>query len=59
MVWEGYTDTLFTKPFEQACGRVNATYMVLSDDLVAKLRGGGAETYPSDLPSSDASHRHY
>jgi beta-lactamase class A len=20
MVWEGYTDTLFTRPFEEACG---------------------------------------
>src|SRR4051794_13522705 len=37
MVWEGYTDTLFTRPFEQACGvKVNATYMGSSDDLVAK-----------------------
>jgi len=45
MVWEGYTDTLFTRPFEDACGvKVNATYMGSSDDLVAKLRAGGAET---------------
>ena len=42
MVWEGYTDTLFAKPFETACGvKVNATYMGSSDDLVAKLRAGG------------------
>jgi putative spermidine/putrescine transport system substrate-binding protein/spermidine/putrescine transport system substrate-binding protein len=55
MVWEGYTDTLFTKPFEQACGvKVNATYMGSSDDLVAKLRGGGAETIDLISPSSDA-----
>lgn len=55
MVWEGYTDTLFTKPFEDACGvKVNATYMGSSDDLVAKLRAGGAETIDLTSPSSDA-----
>ncbi len=55
MVWEGYTDTLFTKPFEQACGvKVNATYMGSSDDLVAKLRAGGSETIDLVSPSSDA-----
>lgn len=55
MVWEGYTDTLFTAPFERACGvKVNATYMGSSDDLVAKLRAGGAETIDLTSPSSDA-----
>ncbi len=55
MVWEGYTDTLFTKPFEEACGvKVNATYMGSSDDLVAKLRAGGAQTIDLVSPSSDA-----
>lgn len=55
MVWEGYTDTLFTHPFETACGvKVNATYMGSSDDLVAKLRAGGAETIDLISPSSDA-----
>lgn len=55
MVWEGYTDTLFTAPFERACGvKVNATYMGSSDDLVAKLRAGGAETIDLISPSSDA-----
>jgi putative spermidine/putrescine transport system substrate-binding protein/spermidine/putrescine transport system substrate-binding protein len=55
MVWEGYTDTLFVKPFEAACGvKVNATYMGSSDDLVAKLRAGGAETIDLVSPSSDA-----
>ena len=55
MVWEGYTDTLFTRPFEEACGvKVNATYMGSSDDLVAKLRAGGAETIDLTSPSSDA-----
>jgi len=55
MVWEGYTDTLFAGPFEEACGvKVNATYMGSSDDLVAKLRAGGAETIDLVSPSSDA-----
>jgi spermidine/putrescine-binding protein len=55
MVWEGYTDTLFTRPFEDVCGvTVNATYMGTSDDLVAKLRAGGAETIDLISPSSDA-----
>ncbi|MEO8198898.1 MAG: ABC transporter substrate-binding protein [Gemmatimonadota bacterium] len=55
MVWEGYTDTLFTQPFEEACGvKVNATYMGSSDDLVAKLRAGGAQTIDLVSPSSDA-----
>jgi spermidine/putrescine-binding protein len=55
MVWEGYTDTSFTAPFERACGvKVNATYMGSSDDLVAKLRAGGAQTVDLISPSSDA-----
>ena len=55
MVWEGYTDTLFTAPFERACGvKVTATYMGSSDDLVAKLRAGGAQTVDLISPSSDA-----
>ena len=55
MVWEGYTDTLFAKPFEDACGvKVNATYMQSSDELVAKLRAGGAQTIDLVSPSSDA-----
>jgi putative spermidine/putrescine transport system substrate-binding protein/spermidine/putrescine transport system substrate-binding protein len=55
MVWEGYTDTLFTKPFEEACGvKVNATFMGSSDDLVAKLRAGGAQSFDLVSPSSDA-----
>ncbi|MEO8294044.1 MAG: ABC transporter substrate-binding protein [Gemmatimonadota bacterium] len=55
MVWEGYTDTLFTRPFEEACGvKVNATYMGSSDDLVAKLRAGGVQTIDLVSPSSDA-----
>ena len=51
MVWEGYTDTLFAKPFEDACGvKVNATYMGSSDDLVAKLRAAGRRDHRPGLP---------
>ena len=55
MVWEGYTDSAFTAPFERACGvKINATYMGSSDDLVAKLRAGGSQTIDLVSPSSDA-----
>jgi len=55
MVWEGYTDSSFAAPFERICGvKVNATFMGSSDDLVAKLRGGGAQTIDLISPSSDA-----
>ncbi len=55
MVWEGYTDTVFASPFERACGvTLHVTYMGSSDDLVAKLRAGGAQTIDLISPSSDA-----
>jgi len=55
MVWEGYTDTLFAKPFEEQCGvKLNSTYMGSSDELVAKLHAGGAGTIDLVSPSSDA-----
>jgi len=55
MVWEGYTDASFVKPFEEQCGvKTNSTFMGSSDELVAKLRAGGAETIDLTSPSSDA-----
>lgn len=55
MVWEGYTDASFAKPFEDQCGvKLNSTYMGSSDELVAKLRAGGSETMDLVSPSSDA-----
>jgi putative spermidine/putrescine transport system substrate-binding protein/spermidine/putrescine transport system substrate-binding protein len=55
MVWEGYTDASFAKPFEDQCGvKLNSTYMASSDELVAKLRAGGSETIDLISPSSDA-----
>jgi len=54
LVWEGYADPSFIHAFEEAhhC-KVTASYMGSSDDLVAKLRGGGASNYDVISPSSD------
>lgn len=54
LVWEGYADPSFVKPFEEAhhC-KVVASYMGSSDELVAKLRGGSASNYDVISPSSD------
>jgi putative spermidine/putrescine transport system substrate-binding protein/spermidine/putrescine transport system substrate-binding protein len=54
LVWEGYADPSFVKPFEDAhhC-KVVASYMGSSDELVAKLRGGSAGNYDVISPSSD------
>ena len=54
LVWEGYADPSFIQAFEEAhhC-KVSASYMGSSDDLVAKLRGGGASNYDVISPSSD------
>jgi putative spermidine/putrescine transport system substrate-binding protein/spermidine/putrescine transport system substrate-binding protein len=54
LVWEGYADPSFIKPFEQKCHcKVSAAYMGSSDELVAKLRGGSAGNYDIISPSSD------
>src|SRR5271154_5876135 len=54
LVWEGYADPSFTKPFEQAHhAKIVASYMGSSDELVAKLRGGSASNYDVISPSSD------
>jgi spermidine/putrescine-binding protein len=54
LVWEGYADPSFIRPFEEAhhC-RIAASYMGSSDELVAKLRGGSASNYDVISPSSD------
>lgn len=54
LVWEGYADESFVKEFEQANNvKVNAAYMGSSDELVAKLKGGGGDIYDIISPSSD------
>ena len=57
LVWEGYADPSFVRPFEEAhhC-KVSASYMGSSDELVAKLRGGSASNYDVISPSSDVAH---
>ena len=54
LVWEGYADPSFARPFEEAhhC-KIVASYMGSSDELVAKLRGGSASNYDVISPSSD------
>jgi spermidine/putrescine-binding protein len=54
LVWEGYADLSFIKPFEEThhC-KIVASYMGTSDELVAKLRGGSAANYDVISPSSD------
>ena len=54
LVWEGYADPSFLRPFEEAhhC-KIVASYMGSSDELVAKLRGGSASNYDVISPSSD------
>ena len=54
LVWEGYADPSFLRPFEAAhhC-KITASYMGSSDELVAKLRGGSASNYDVISPSSD------
>ncbi len=54
LVWEGYADPSYVRAFEAAhhC-KISASYMGSSDELVAKLRGGGAGNYDVISPSSD------
>jgi spermidine/putrescine-binding protein len=54
LVWEGYADPSFVRPFEEAHNcKIVASYMGSSDELVAKLRGGSASNYDVISPSSD------
>ncbi|MGD8189663.1 ABC transporter substrate-binding protein [Brevibacillus ginsengisoli] len=54
LTWEGYADPKFTKGFEEKYGiKVNPTYFGSSDELVAKLKAGGGNTYDIISPSSD------
>src|SRR5271168_5192619 len=54
LVWEGYADSSFVRPFEEThhC-KIVASYMGSSDELMAKLRGGSASNYDVISPSSD------
>lgn len=54
LTWEGYADPKFVKGFEDKFGvKVTATYFGSSDELVAKLKGGGGNVFDIISPSSD------
>lgn len=54
LVWEQYADESFVKPFEEKYNcKVNATFFTSGDDLVAKLKAGGGDTYDIISPSGD------
>ncbi|MCD8217810.1 MAG: hypothetical protein LUD01_07170 [Clostridiales bacterium] len=54
LVWEGYADASFADAFEEEYDcKVNATYFTTSDDLIAKLKAGGGDTYDIISPSGD------
>lgn len=54
LVWEGYADAKAVEAFEKEhhC-KIKASYMGSSDELVAKLKGGGSGVYDVISPSSD------
>ena len=58
IAWEGYTQPLWVKPFEQATGcQVNAKYAGSSDQMVTLMKGGGGGQYDLVSASGDASLR--
>jgi spermidine/putrescine-binding protein len=58
IVWEGYTDPSFAKPFEEQTGcSVKATYAGSSDEMFAKFRAGGGRTYDLISASGDITER--
>ena len=60
IVWEGYTDSSFTKSFEEQTGcTVKATYAGSSDEMFAKFRTGGGRTYDLISASGDITERLY
>jgi putative spermidine/putrescine transport system substrate-binding protein len=58
VVWEGYAQDDWVKPFEQATGcQVNHKYAGSSDEMVALMRQGGGSQYDVVSASGDASLR--
>lgn len=54
LTWEGYGDESFASKFTEETGiKVNPTYFTTSDDLLAKLKAGGGDTYDVISPSGD------
>ncbi len=58
IAWEGYTQPLWVKPFEQQTGcNVNAKYAGSSDEMVSLMANGGGGNYDMVSASGDASLR--
>jgi len=58
VAWQGYTEPLWVKPFEQQTGcQVEAKYASTSDEMVALMRSGGGGQYDMVSASGDASLR--
>jgi putative spermidine/putrescine transport system substrate-binding protein len=58
IAWEGYTQPLWVKPFEQQTGcQVKAKYAGSSDQMVSLMSGGGGGEYDLVSASGDASLR--
>jgi len=58
IAWEGYTQTQWVKPFQQATGcKVIAKYAGSSDEMVTLMRQGGGTQYDGVSASGDASLR--
>lgn len=54
LVWEGYADPSFVKPFEKQYGvKVKPTYIASVDEEVAKMVSGGTKQYEVITASSD------
>lgn len=60
IAWEGYTDSSFTKTFEEETGcTIKATYAGSSDEMFAKFRTGGGRNYDLISASGDITERLY
>ena len=54
LVWEGYADPSWVKPFEKQYGvSVKSTYIASVDQMVAKMISGGTKQYDVITASSD------
>ncbi|MCC6313815.1 MAG: extracellular solute-binding protein [Thermomicrobiales bacterium] len=60
IVWEGYSDDTWAKPFEETNdARVEATFAGTGDEMFAAMQGSGGSTYDLVSASSDLPRRLY
>lgn len=50
--WQGYDDEVARKPFEARGGTLKTTYIGNNDEILTKLRGGGAGVYDVVTPNA-------